>query len=66
MTPMQTLINTVIYKARPRLQPHRAKSDPDTYAPQPALRADVSRVGEALRPRHFNLHVFRPNGSPVI
>ena len=31
---------------------------------QPALRADVSRAGEALRPRHFNLHGFRPHGSP--
>lgn len=31
---------------------------------RPALRGGVSRSGEALRPRRFNLHGFRPHGSP--
>ena len=38
----------------PGSDPMVANPTPLSFAFQPALRADVSRAGEALRPRHFN------------
>jgi len=48
------------------MQPIARNPTPLKTAFQPALRADVSRAGEATRPRRFNLHHFRPHGSPSI
>jgi len=37
---------------------------PDKMDLRPALRGGVHRNGGDLRPRSFNLHGFRPHGSP--
>ena len=39
----------------PEHDPTALFTTPNRKSPQPALRADVSRVGEATRPRLFNL-----------